>query len=61
LLEQSIQSHGIDVLTPKVKFSLFDPSFLAELKKTKEKNLALKLLENLLRDSNNNQWERQDP
>ena len=50
LLEQSIQCHGIEVLTPMVKFSLFDPSFLAELKKMKEKNLALKLLENLLRD-----------
>ena len=50
LLEQSLQSQGVEVLTPNVKFSLFDKSFLNEIKKMKERNLALKLLENLVRD-----------
>ena len=50
LLEQSLQSQGVEVLTPNVKFSLFDQSFLNEIKKMKERNLALKLLENLVRD-----------
>ena len=49
LLEQSLQSQGVEVLTPHVKFSLFDKSFLNEIKKMKERNLALKLLENLVR------------
>ncbi len=45
LLEQSLQSQGVEVLTPNVNFSLFDSNFLAEIKKMKERNLALKLLE----------------
>ena len=48
LLEQSMQSQGVELLTPNVQFSLFDGKFQEELKKMKEKNLALKLLENLL-------------
>ena len=50
LLEQSIQSTGVEVLTPNVEFSLFDERFLAELRRMKERNLAAKLLENLLRE-----------
>ena len=50
LLEQSLQSQGVEVLTPNVKFSLFDKSFLSEIKKMKERNLAMKLLENLVRN-----------
>ena len=50
LLEQSLQSQGVEVLTPNVKFSLFDKNFLNEIKKMKERNLALKLLENLVRE-----------
>ena len=50
LLEQSIQSQGVEVLTPNIEFSLFSESFLAELKKMKERNLAVKILENLLRN-----------
>ena len=48
LLEQSLQSTGVEVLTPNVKFSLFDAGFLAEIRKMKERNLAMKLLENLI-------------
>ena len=50
LLEQSIQSTGVELLTGGFEFSLFDENFLAELRKMKEKNLAVQLLENLLRD-----------
>ena len=50
LLEQSLQSQGVEVLTPNVKFSLFDASFLNEIKRMKERNLAMKLLENLVKD-----------
>ena len=50
LLEQSIQSKGVQLLTGMFEFSLFDEHFLAELKKMKEKNLAVQLLENLLRE-----------
>ena len=49
LLEQSLQSQGVEVLTPNVNFSLFSESFLAEIKKMKERNLAMKLLENLIK------------
>ena len=49
LLEQSLQSQGVEVLTPNVKFSLFDASFLNEIRKMKERNLAMRLLENLVR------------
>ena len=48
LLEQSLQSQGVEVLTPNVNFSLFDSNFLTEIKKMKERNLALKLLEKLI-------------
>jgi type I restriction enzyme R subunit len=48
LLEQSLQSQGVEVLTPGVEFNLFDEKFQEELKKMKEKNLALKLLEELM-------------
>ena len=50
LLEQSLQSQGVEVLTPNVKFSLFDKGFLNEIKRMKERNLALKLLESLVKD-----------
>jgi type I restriction enzyme R subunit len=49
LLEQSLQSQGVEVLT-NVKFSLFNDGFLAEIKKMKERNLALKLLEDLIKE-----------
>ena len=48
LLEQSLQSQGVEVLTYGVEFNLFDKKFQDELKKMKEKNLALKLLEDLM-------------
>ena len=48
LLEQSLQSQGVEVLTPNVEFSLFSASFLNEVKKMKERNLALELLKNLM-------------
>ena len=51
LLNQSIQSTGVIKLTITDKeFSLFDEGFLAELRKMKEKNLAVQLLEKLLKE-----------
>ncbi|MDU9377096.1 hypothetical protein McpSp1_17420 [Methanocorpusculaceae archaeon Sp1] len=52
LLKQSIQSEGVINLFSDVKqeFSLFDPKFLAEIAKMKEKNLAVELLKKLLAD-----------
>ena len=55
LLEQSIQSQGvIDILSikggKKHDFSLFDEAFQKEIRKMKEKNLAVKLLERLLKE-----------
>lgn len=52
LLEQSIQSGGVINLfeNKEREFSLFDESFVAEIKKMKEKNLAAQLLENLLKE-----------
>ena len=51
LLNQSIQSTGvIRLFEGERKFSLFDEGFLAELQKMKEKNLAVKLLEQLLKE-----------
>ena len=48
LIQQSVQSDGVvDIF--KTEFSLFDEKFMEEVKKMKEKNLAAKLLENLLR------------
>jgi len=51
LIEQSIQSTGvINLFEGKREFSLFDEAFLQELKKMKEKNLAVQLLEKLLKE-----------
>ena len=51
LIEQSIQSTGvINLFEGKREFSLFDEGFLQELKKMKEKNLAVQLLEKLLKE-----------
>ena len=51
LIEQSIQSTGvINLFEGQREFSLFDEGFLAELKKMKEKNLAMQLLEKLLKE-----------
>ena len=52
LIEQSIRSEGVIDLFKDVKrdFSLFDEGFLQELRKMKEKNLAVLLLEKLLKD-----------
>ncbi len=50
LLEQSIKSTGVINLFSDVKgeFSLFDPKFLEEIGKMKEKNLAVELLKKLI-------------
>ena len=50
LLKQSIKSNGItDIFEDiKVEFSLFDESFLEEVSKMKQKNIALELLKKLL-------------
>ncbi|SEI92919.1 type I restriction enzyme, R subunit [Kandleria vitulina] len=50
LLEQSIKSNGVINLFSDVKgeFSLFDPNFLEEIGKMKEKNLAVELLKKLI-------------
>lgn len=50
LIGQSIQSTGVIPLFETREFSLFDENFLAELKKMKEKNLAVQLLEKLLKE-----------
>jgi type I restriction enzyme R subunit len=51
LIEQSIQSTGvINLFEGQREFSLFDEGFLQELKKMKEKNLAVQLLEKLLKE-----------
>ena len=52
LIEQSIRSEGVIDLFKDVKrdFSLFDEGFLQELRKMKERNLAVQLLEKLLKD-----------
>lgn len=51
LLKQSVQSEGVISLfhDDKKEFSLSDPAFLDELRKMKQKNLAAKLLEDLIR------------
>ena len=49
LLEQSLHSQGVQVLT-NVRFSLFEGAFMAEIKNMKERNLALKILEGLIRE-----------
>lgn len=50
LLKQSIKSDGVINLFSDVheEFSLFDPKFLEEISKMKEKNLALELLKKLI-------------
>lgn len=50
LLEQSIKSDGVINLFSDVKqeFSIFDPKFLEELAKMKQKNLAIELLKKLI-------------
>lgn len=50
LLKASIKSDGVINLFSDVKkeFSLFDPDFLAEIGKMKEKNLAIELLKKLI-------------
>ena len=52
LLKQSIKSDGVINLFADVKeeFSLFDPKFLEEIAKMKEKNLAVELLKKLIAD-----------
>ncbi|MEG3024395.1 MAG: DUF3387 domain-containing protein, partial [Akkermansia sp.] len=52
LLKQSIKSDGVINLFSDVKkeFSLFDPKFLAEIAKMKERNLALELLRRLIEE-----------
>ncbi|MCQ2148365.1 MAG: type I restriction endonuclease subunit R [Bacteroidales bacterium] len=50
LLKQSVKSEGVINLFSDIKseFSLFDPAFLAEISKMKEKNIAVELLRKLL-------------
>lgn len=50
LLKHSIKSHGVINLFSDIQeeFSLFDPKFLDEISKMKEKNLAVELLKKLL-------------
>ena len=50
LLKQSVKSDGVINLFSNVKaeFSLFDPTFLEEIAKMKEKNIAIELLKKLL-------------
>ena len=50
LIAQSVQSDGVvNLFDEQTEFSLFDERFMEEVRKMKEKNLAAKLLENLLR------------
>ena len=50
LLKQSIKSEGVINLFSDIgkEFSLFDPEFLVEISKMKEKNLAVELLKKLI-------------
>ena len=50
LLKQSIKSDGVINLFSDIhtEFSLFDPKFLEEISKMKEKNLAVELLKQLI-------------
>lgn len=52
LLKASIESTGVEKLTVEKKdsFSLFDPKFLAELQRMKQRNLALEILKRLIND-----------
>ena len=49
LIEQSVQSDGVVDIFKGAEFSLFDEKFMEEVRMMKEKNLAAKLLEDLLR------------
>lgn len=50
LLEQSVKTDGVvNLFEDKAEFSLFDEGFLKEAQAMKEKNLAVKLLENLIK------------
>ena len=48
LLSQSIRSEGVINLIGDVRFDLFDESFINEIRRMKEKNLALQLLKKLM-------------
>ena len=52
LLKQSIKSEGVINLFSDIKeeFSLFDPAFLEEISKMKEKHIAIELLKRLLKE-----------
>jgi type I restriction enzyme R subunit len=52
LLEQSIQSEGVVNLFADVEreFSLFDEKFIEEIRNMKERNIAVQLLEKLLKE-----------
>lgn len=50
LLAQSIQGSGVINLFEGLEFSLFDEQFREEVRKMKEKNLAVQLLESLLKE-----------
>ena len=50
LIEQSVHSDGVvNLFDEQTEFSLFDEKFMEEVRKMKEKNLAVKLLEDLIR------------
>jgi type I restriction enzyme R subunit len=48
LLKASIQSKGVINLFANEEFSLFDPKFLEEISKMKERNIAVEILKKLL-------------
>lgn len=52
LLEQSIQSKGVVplVIGDDVEFSLFDEAFMEEVRRMKTKNIAVQLLEKLIKE-----------
>lgn len=51
LLEQSIQSDGvINLFADEREFSLFDEGFIKEIRNMKERNIAVQLLEKLLKE-----------
>ena len=50
LIAQSVKSDGVvNLFDEKTEFSLFDEAFLKEVKAMKEKNLAVQLLQNLIK------------
>ena len=50
LLQQSIQSAGVINLFEGREFSLLDEGFMEEVRKMKEKNIAIQLLEKLMKE-----------